>query len=218
MQTFAENNGLFDKLPKHVVAMNAGYLDMAGVVGYHIVPEENRCLVLFSTCKLLLDTFIQSGMGYSKGQLHVDFTFKLLQEMIPFLVMSVPDIQQHCHLTVLGPSTHQDEAMLKIALGIVKDAITKIARIVIQGSTGVWPAEWPVGLCAALAHYGPHITKAATESAPSTRTPRSRSTALSTCRPALWRTRQTPSATPPSTSLTRSSSSCSCAGCMCGVP
>ena len=87
VQTFADSNNLFDKLPAHVCVMNQGYLDVAGVIGSYINPQTNRCLVLFSTLKLLLDTYLQSGMGFSDGQLHADFTFKLLQEQIPFLVM-----------------------------------------------------------------------------------------------------------------------------------
>ena len=160
VQAFAEGNGLFEKLPLHVVAMNSGYLDMAGVIGHYIIQDRNRCLVLFSSAKLLLDTYLQSGMGFSNGQLHTDFTFKLLQEQIPFLVMTVPDVQQHTHLVTLGPCTHKDKEMLKQAFMIVKNSVTKIVKIVLQGSTGVWPADYSANLKAALATYVPHIVAA----------------------------------------------------------
>ena len=160
VQTFAEGNGLFEKLPLHVVAMNSGYLDMPGVIGYYIIPSRNRCLVLFSSAKLLLDTYLQSGMGFSNGQLHNDFTFKLLQEQIPFLVMTVPDVQQHTHLVTLGPCTHKDKEMLKEAFTIVKTSVTKMVKIVLQGSTGAWPADYPANLIAALTTYVPHIVAA----------------------------------------------------------
>ena len=46
---------------------------------------------------MLIEAYVQTSMGYSDGQLHADFTFKLLQEQIPFFVASVPDIRQQAH-------------------------------------------------------------------------------------------------------------------------
>ena len=79
---FADSNMLFDLVAKHTPGVNTGYLDVAGVIGYHTDVQSKECYVLFSTVRLLLDGWLQSCFGYSKGQLHVDFTFKLLQEQV----------------------------------------------------------------------------------------------------------------------------------------
>ena len=63
---------------------------MRSGTSYYTNVTKNECYVLFATVRLLLDGWLQSCFGYSKGQLHVDFTFKLLQEQIPFFVSSVP--------------------------------------------------------------------------------------------------------------------------------
>ena len=150
VQTFVDSNQLFDLIPKHTVSLNHGYLDVPGVIGSMIKPAEGRCAVIISTAKLLLDTHVQTGQGYSRGQLHGDFTHKMLQELIPFFVASVPDIQQHVHLTAMGPCTHQDKEMLLVVWMAIKEAITKLVRMIIFEE---WPDNYGQATRAALCVY-----------------------------------------------------------------
>lgn len=146
-QSFVDTQGFFDKLATHTPTVNHGFLDVAGVIGSMLDQELNRACVLFSTPKMLLDTYIQSIQGYSKGQLHGDFTFKMLQEQIPFLVLSVPDIQQHVHITTMGPCTHQDKEMLEFAYKTVGDTIHKLIKMLILKE---WPSNFTQPLKDAL--------------------------------------------------------------------
>jgi hypothetical protein len=82
VHSFVEGNLLRDLIGKHTPGINTGYLDVPGVIGFHTDVSANECYVLFSTLRLLLDGWLQSSFGYSKGQLHVDYTFKLLQEQM----------------------------------------------------------------------------------------------------------------------------------------
>ena len=142
-KTFAESHMLLDDLlPEHVVSTNAGYLDAPGVVGYYTEPDESRCYVLFSSAKLLLDMYLQSIFGYSMGQLHVDFTFKLLQEQIPFFVSSVTDIQQHVHPAVLGPCTHQDMPQVAMMMLDMKNAAETLVKKIAYNDEEHWD-NWP---------------------------------------------------------------------------
>ena len=83
-----------------------------------------------------------------RPELHVDFTFKMLQEQIPFAVTSVPDLQQHVHLSTLGPCTHQDADMMRLIFNAIKVSIEKLVRMIIAHDTpnSCWPSNWPPAL------------------------------------------------------------------------
>lgn len=161
-KSFAESHWLLDLLPEHVVSTNCGYLDAPGVIGYHVEPAESKCYVVFSTPKLLLDTFLQSVSGYSKGQLHIDFTFKLLQEQVPFFVSSVPDIQQHVHPGVMGPCTHQDAPTVGLILDDMKRMLERFVKMIVNNNDEHW-GNWPAPLRDALVDtYRQHIIRGIT--------------------------------------------------------
>ena len=113
---------------------------------------KDRCYLQFGTCKTLLDAWVQSTLGFSDGQLHADFTHKMLQEAIPFVVTSVADLQQHVHVTTFGPCTHQDEDMLRLIFTDIKEMIEKLVRMIIASGTqqACWPVNWPPALCGTL--------------------------------------------------------------------
>ena len=111
VEAWVVKNRLIDLLVKHEPTATQSYLDVAGVIGSFVRLEEQRCAVMISTPKLLLDAAALGTLGFSKGQLHLDHTFKLLHEQIPFFVTSVPDIGQHVHMVMLGPTTHMDAEM-----------------------------------------------------------------------------------------------------------
>ena len=147
-QAFCESHQLFDVLPNHTVGLNSGYLDVPGVVGHYLDTSKDRCVIQLGTVKTLLDTWLQSTFGYGGGQLHADFTFKMLQEQIPFAVTSVPDLQQHVHLSTLGPCTHQDADMMRLIFNAIKVSIEKLVRMIIAHDTpnSCWPSNWPPAL------------------------------------------------------------------------
>ena len=141
VNTFAESNLLFDLIEKHSPGVNTSYLDVAGVIGYFTDITAHQCYVIFSTVRLLVDGWLQASYGYSKGQRHIDFTHKLLQEQIPFYVSSVADIQQHVHPVSMGPCTHQTSEMIA---RIIKDEKTITVRLIgMIGSNVGWPGTWP---------------------------------------------------------------------------
>lgn len=140
VHSFVEGNLLRDLIGKHTPGINTGYLDVPGVIGFHTDVSANECYVLFSTLRLLLDGWLQSSFGYSKGQLHVDYTFKLLQEQIPFFVSSVPDIAQHVHPVSMGPCTHQTGQMVARMLKDQKDITEDLVRMIATDEG--WPANW----------------------------------------------------------------------------
>jgi len=156
VHAFADGNLLFDCIAKHTPGVNTSYLDVAGVIGYYTDVPNNECYVLFSTARLLLDGFLQSCFGFSKGQLHVDFTFKLLQEQIPFFVSSVPDIGQHVHPVSMGPCTHQTAEMVARML---KDQKVITERLVgMLASNEGWPTDWPFAARDAIySAYATHV-------------------------------------------------------------
>jgi len=86
VQTWASAHRLEARLAAHVPTDSHSYLDVSGVVGFEVKPEEQRCIVFMSTPKLMLDAWVLTQQGYSAGQLHVDHTFKLFHENIPMLV------------------------------------------------------------------------------------------------------------------------------------
>ena len=72
----------------------------------------------------------------------------MLQEQIPFAVTSVPDLQQHVHLSTLGPCTHQDADMMRLIFNAIKVSIEKLVRMIIAHDTpnSCWPSNWPPAL------------------------------------------------------------------------
>lgn len=141
-------------MAEHVVTLNAGYLDVSGVIGSFVRPNENKCAILFATPKTLIDAWVQSVLGYSKGQLHVDHTFKLLQEEIPLIVTSVADISQHVHPCTLGPTTHMDDEMTKMCLEWQKTWVDQLLALIansdIDSDEYPWPEEWSLDFRSAL--------------------------------------------------------------------
>ena len=59
--TFADAQKLVSNFIKHVPSVNYGYLNVAGVIVSDVDSRRNRALILFSTPKLLLDTYVQSS-------------------------------------------------------------------------------------------------------------------------------------------------------------
>lgn len=74
VQAWVNDNQLLDLLQAHSQTPTRSYLDVAGVIGAIVKPQENMCAVMISTARLLLDAFAISTLGYSKGQLHADHT------------------------------------------------------------------------------------------------------------------------------------------------
>ena len=81
---WVEDNRLIDAIMSHTPTPNKTYLDVPGVIGAVVKPEEGMCAVFISTPKLLLDAFALGTLGFGGGQVHLDHTFKLLHEDIPF--------------------------------------------------------------------------------------------------------------------------------------
>ena len=112
VEVWTTEHQLFDLLRAHSPTDAAKYVDVAGVIGALVKPDEGVCAVMMSTPKLLLDAWSNKLFGYSAGQMHLDHTHKLLYEQIPFLVASTPDIGQHVHLIMLGPVTHENAELV----------------------------------------------------------------------------------------------------------
>jgi hypothetical protein len=148
--SWAEANMLFDRLQRHVPSVNHEYLDVAGVVGVLVRPEIQHCAVIMSTPKLLLDMWAHSQLGYNEGTIHLDHTFKLLHEDIPFLVISGSDIGQHVHLGAMGPVTHRDTEMTTFCIEEMKKATDRLLEMIAHDSDECWPAAWPEALRDAL--------------------------------------------------------------------
>lgn len=144
MQTWVDGNDLFDRLAAHKPTNDGDkYINVAGVIGFHIDPETKRCAVMISTPKLLLDAWVFTKLGYTDGQLHVDHTFKLFFEQIPMLVTSVADIRQHVHPTGFGPTTHMDKEMTTECLKWVKDTTDTLLRMLFNNSHNAAEDPWP---------------------------------------------------------------------------
>lgn len=144
VQTFVDANTLELALRSHMPMPSKKYLDVSGVVAWMIKPEESLCGVAFSTLRLLMDSWVQQVMGYGLGQEHVDHTFKLLQEQVPFLVTSHADIGQHVHPSMLGPTTHMTEAMTTAMLTQKKAKIDWLVKMIFHNTDDTTdPHHWP---------------------------------------------------------------------------
>lgn len=145
-------NGLERRLIEHRVDTNQSYLDVPGVLGSEVKPEEKRCMVFVSTPRLLLTAWFVSTLGYSTGAIHSDHTFKLLHEDIPFLVTSTTDIGQHVRPIGVGPTTHMDKEMTAAAFTAQKEWTDKLLAFVAADNVNQdgWPDGWPAELHAAL--------------------------------------------------------------------
>lgn len=160
---WVEQHRLVDMIMNHTPTPNKTWLDVAGVIGALVRPQEAMCAVFVSTPKLLLDAFALGTSGYGNGQLHLDHTYKLLHEQIPWLVTSTPDIAQHVHLIGLGPTTHMDADMTGFCLKAQKEAIEMMVAIINKHSwshTVVEPPvdQWPVGFVNAIeTNYKPAL-------------------------------------------------------------
>ena len=72
--TWTTEHQLFDLLRAHSPTDAAKYVDVAGVIGALVKPDEGVCAVMMSTPKLLLDAWSNKLFGYSAGQMHLDHT------------------------------------------------------------------------------------------------------------------------------------------------
>ena len=88
---------------------------------------------------MLMMAFIEQEMGYSKGKLLQDYTFKIFKEKLVLSVYSTVDINQNGKCIAFGPSSHQDaDASAHGALWI-KQAIDGVVNDIRRGAL---PTAW----------------------------------------------------------------------------
>lgn len=166
VSSWVAQNWLIERIMNHTPTPTNKYLDVAGVIGSVVQPQTNTCAVFISTPRLCLDAFALGTLGYGNGgQLHLDHTFKLLHEQVPFLVTSMPDIAQHVHLVAMGPTTSMDKDMTELCLKAQKLYIEKFVALVNKGSWAhatvepdveAWPADF---LKAITERYMPYVDR-----------------------------------------------------------
>ena len=153
MATFGRDHDLFDMMRGggggKFIGGNKRYCDIPGVVAYGFDPSEDRAFVLVSTFKLLVGAWLQGTMGYGRGQWHQDYTFKMLQEQVPFFTSAVADIRQHVHACAIGPSTHMDEQAGIAMLQPTRSYVERAVRMIYNPDDEM-PREWPATLRAQL--------------------------------------------------------------------
>lgn len=71
VSAWVDDNRLIDAIMNHRPTPNKTYLNVPGVIGAVVKPEEAMCAVFISTPKLLLDAFAIGTLGYGGGQIHL---------------------------------------------------------------------------------------------------------------------------------------------------
>ena len=137
LATFTDGHGLYQQLAKHTpivkdasgVDVTKPYGHVCGVIFSEFDPANDGFTVVgFSTTNMLRLPMEQKMSGLSEGQLHLDFTHKVLQERLPVWVITVADIQQHGHVVAFGIASHETEEMCQKILAETKAAAEAVMQ------------------------------------------------------------------------------------------
>ena len=117
-------------------------LDTCGIIGHILIAAEGRVLIMFSTIKLLMTMYLETVQGYSSGMYLMDYTYRIMSERLPLLVVSTHDIGQHGKVGAFGPSSHGDLIQSRNATGMVKAFLDKLlVDIYTNNLNPVWSAS-----------------------------------------------------------------------------
>jgi hypothetical protein len=101
--------------------------DTAGVIGFKLVEEEGRVLILTSSIKLTMHMFENMCLGNSIMSL--DHTFKIMKEQMEMVTLGTVDNGRHGKTLAFGPSSHTDTMAVTDACEI----FASFFRILISG-------------------------------------------------------------------------------------
>ena len=102
-------------------------VDTAGVIGFKLVEEDGRVLILTSTIKLTMHMFENLCMGNSIMSL--DHTFKIMKEQMEMVTLGTVDNGRHGKTLAFGPSSHTDTAAVSDAC----ELFASFFRVLISG-------------------------------------------------------------------------------------
>ena len=115
-------------------------IDAFGVIGYKVDPDRGRALAIALSIKSAMVTWQQGKMGYSKGMIASDVTFKIFKERgLDMMTFMSQDMAQIGKLFAMGPTTHQDTEAFTEAGDILAPFVNKLVNAI---ATGALPGEW----------------------------------------------------------------------------